>query len=123
MHACYASRNISKSHLASVQCLAPRPRDTSNISLGMHRLHSTTLQRQRRHSIQRPGHLIRRHLAILQTPDLASLTQTLQAESEFPALTIVDEEQVFLAVCVADRGAEDVQAFGGLDAGLFSELV
>jgi hypothetical protein len=76
------------------------------------------LQRNRRNCIQDPRHLIRRHLAILHTPDLASLAQTLESDGEFPALGLVDEEDVALAVCVADRGAEDVEVFGGLCAGL-----
>tara|TARA_R110002003_G_scaffold143_13_gene13278 strand:+ start:8324 stop:8662 length:339 start_codon:yes stop_codon:yes gene_type:complete len=76
------------------------------------------LQRNRRNRIQDPRHLIRRHLAVLHTPDLASLAQALESDGEFPALGLVDEEDVALAVGVADRGAEDVEVFGGLCAGL-----
>ena len=66
------------------------------------------LQSNRRHSIQHPRHLIRRHLRALQTPHLTSLPQHLQSKSQFPALSVIDEEDVFLAVGIADRGAEDV---------------
>jgi len=66
------------------------------------------LQSNRRHSIQHPRHLIRRHLRALQTAHLTSLPQPLQSKSQFPALSVIDEEDVFLAVGIADRGAEDV---------------
>jgi hypothetical protein len=42
----------------------------------------------------------------------------LESDGEFPALRLVDEEDVALAVGVADRGAEDVEVFGGLGTGL-----
>ena len=80
------------------------------------------LQSNRRHSIQHPRHLIRRHLRALQTPHLASLPQSLQPKGQFPALGFVNEEDVFLAVGIADRSAEDVQVFGGLFARLFYKL-
>lgn len=73
--------------------------------------HSTLaacLQRQRRHRVECPSNLVRRHLTILQTPDLTTFPEPLQSESEFPALRLVDEKDVFLAICVANRGAEDV---------------
>lgn len=76
-------------------------------------------QRNRRHRIQRPSHLIRRHLTVLQTPHLTPLPQSLQPERQFPALRFVDEKDVFLAICVADRGAEDVEVFLGLETSLF----
>jgi hypothetical protein len=64
-----------------------------------------SLQRDRRNGIQNPCNLIRRHLAILQAPDLASFSEALQSQSELPALRLVNEEDVFLAVGVADRGS------------------
>jgi hypothetical protein len=81
------------------------------------------LQSNRRHSIQHPRHFIRRHLRTLQTAHLTSLAQALQSESQFPTLCFVNEEDVFLAVGIADRGAEDVQIFGGLFARLGLLLV
>jgi hypothetical protein len=82
-----------------------------------------SLQSNRRHSIQHPSHFIRRHLCTLQTAHLTSLAQALQSESQFPTLCFVNEEDVFLAVGIADRGAEDVQVFGGLFARLGLLLV
>jgi hypothetical protein len=76
----------------------------------------------KRHRIQSPRHLIRRHLTGLHTPYLAPLPQALQPNSQFPGLRFIDEEDVFLSVCVADRGAEDVQMFGGLLAGLITHV-
>jgi hypothetical protein len=67
-----------------------------------------SLQRQRRYSVQCPHHLVRRHLAVLQTSHLTSLPEALESEGEFPALALVNEEQVFLAVGITHRGAEDV---------------
>jgi hypothetical protein len=89
-----------------------------------HRINTThNLQSNRRHSIQHPRHLIRRHLRALQTPYLTSLAQPLESKSQFPTLSLINEEDVFLAVGIADRGAEDVQVFGGLFARLDVLLV
>jgi hypothetical protein len=77
------------------------------------------LESQRWNSIERPRHLVRCHLTVLQTPNLTALPETLESDSEFPALRLVDEEDVFLAIRVADRGAEDVEVFGGLDTSLW----
>jgi hypothetical protein len=101
----------------------------NNIPSHQHRnascLHSDTehQQCQRRNSVQCPHHLVGRHLAVLQTPDLTAFAQALESECKFPALRLVDEEQVFLAVGVAHRGAKDVEVFGGLDASLEVKLV
>jgi hypothetical protein len=65
-------------------------------------------QSNRRNRIQYPRHLVRRHLTVLHTPHLAALAQALQSNGQLPALRFIDEEDVFLAVCVADRSAEDV---------------
>lgn len=77
---------------------------------------------KRRHAVQHPEHLIRSHLAVRKTPNLASLAKTLETEGEFPALGFVDEEDVFLAVGVADRCTEDVELFGGLVASLVTAV-
>lgn len=68
----------------------------------------TSSQRNRRNRIQNPRNLIRRHLAILHTPHLTTFAQSLQAKRKLPALALIDEEDVFLTICVADRSAEDV---------------
>jgi len=51
------------------------------------------------------------------TPNERTLTQPLKSDGDFPALVVGDDEEVSLAVGVADRGAEEV--VGGLVAGLF----
>jgi hypothetical protein len=70
--------------------------------------HPTSLQSNRRHTIQHPRHLIHTHLRSLHTPHLTPLPQALEALCQFPALALVDEEDVFLAICIADRGAENM---------------
>lgn len=57
---------------------------------------------KRRDCVQKPDHIVWRHLAVLQAADLAALTQALQTERKFPALGFVDQEDVLLAVSVAD---------------------
>lgn len=76
------------------------------------------LQRNRRNRIQYPRHLIRCHLTALQTTHLTALSQFLQPKSQFPALGLVDEEDVFPAISIADRCAENVEVFRGLYASL-----
>jgi len=63
---------------------------------------------KRRHGVQYPRYIAGCHLAILQTANLAALAQSLQTEREFPALRLIDEEDVLLAIGIADRSAEDV---------------
>lgn len=75
------------------------------------------------HCVEDPSHLIRRHLAVLHAADLAALAQTLQANGDFPALRLIDEEDIFLVVGIADRSTEDVEMFGRLLASLVTPLV
>lgn len=70
----------------------------------------TSLLGNRRKHIKYPRHLRRRNGAIIHTANLATFPQALEALGQFPALALVDDEDVSLAVAVADRGAEDVFA-------------
>ena len=74
--------------------------------------------RKRRHGVEDSCNLIRRHLAVLQATHLTALSQSLEADGDFPALAFVDEEDVFLAVGVTDRCAENMEMLGRLLAGL-----
>lgn len=69
---------------------------------------TSPLQRNRRHGIQHPQHLIWCHLCTLQTPDLTTLLQSLKSKSQFPALCFINKEDVFLAICITHRGTENV---------------
>lgn len=77
-----------------------------------------SLQGDRRNGVEYPRDIVRRHLTILQTAHLTSFAQPLKPKSEFPAFGLVDEEDVFLAVGIANRGAENVEMFSWLCAGL-----
>ena len=79
--------------------------------------------RQRRHRVQYSRHLARRHRRIRQGANLGALAQSLESNSDLPALRLVDQEDVFLAVAVAHGSAEEVQAFADLLASLRVMLV
>ena len=74
--------------------------------------------RKRGDSVQYPRHIIWRHLAILQAANLAALTQPLQAEGKLPALRVIDEEDILLAIGITYRSTEDVQTFRRLSTTL-----
>lgn len=61
-----------------------------------------------RDRVEHARHFVRGHHIIRHAPDLASHAQTLEPNRHFPALGVVDDEDVFLPVGIADRGAEDV---------------
>lgn len=69
---------------------------------------------ERRHHVKDSGHFVWRHLAVLHAADLATFSESLQANREFPALAFVNEEHILLTIGIADAGAEDVQMFGRL---------
>jgi hypothetical protein len=58
--------------------------------------------------IQQPLRLGRRHPQHPKRADLRPTPQPLQALRDLPALLVRDDEDVFLALWVTDRGAEEV---------------
>jgi len=80
-----------------------------NILTTEHPFLSTTLRLLHRgYGIEDTSHLVRRHLTTLHTTHLTSLTQPLEPKSKFPAFRVVNQEDIFLAIGIADRGAEDM---------------
>lgn len=72
----------------------------------------------RRNRVQDSRHLARRHCVVRERANLRALPQPLQANRNLPALRLINQEDVLLAVTVADARAEDMEMFGGLLAGL-----
>jgi hypothetical protein len=59
-------------------------------------------------TVKHPRNLIRGHHIIRHTPDQTAGPQFIESDGHFPALGVVDDEDVFAAVCVADRGAQNM---------------
>ena len=94
---------------AHQECATNQPTMSGSVIHSQHHnpclphLHPNTCSCQRRDRVEQPQHVVGSHLAVLQAADLAALAQPLQTKREFPALRLVDEEHVFLAVRVAHR--------------------
>lgn len=60
------------------------------------------LQSNWRNGVEYPRNIIWRHLTVLQTTHLTSFAEPLKAKSKFPAFGLIDEEDIFLTVSIAD---------------------
>ena len=77
------------------------------------------------HPLQDSPRLVGRHATNAQRAYLSAPSQALQADSDFPAFFVGQDEDVAFAFLVADAGSEDVQGFefAGLDGRLEWMLV
>jgi hypothetical protein len=98
--------NVWNASMGEVICIPGfLPTTHSHLCLEPLFLHARLMfscSRKRRNCVQKPDHIIWCHLTVLQAADLAALAQALQTERKFPALRVVDEKDVLLAVGVAD---------------------
>ena len=83
---------------------------------------NTEALHERWYRVQYSGHLAWVHRGVGERTDLRALAESLQPDRHLPAFGLVDEEDVLLAVAIADAGAEEVETFADLLASLFSGL-